>query len=95
MQVTAKLNDISVLKKTYDEWGARFLKIDMFWIRTIKERDRFLSLLKEVYRFGDDVAVQLDVTRNYRTNYLCGKQYGIVFVENRYGKLGYAYHIEY
>ena len=43
-----------------------------------------MKLLNSVYSFGDDVAVQLDVTRDKRINYLCGKEYGSIFVENRY-----------
>jgi len=75
---------IAVLRRAYDEWGFRFFKLDMFWVMTDAERDRFLQLLRAIYSFGDDVAVQLDVTRNLRMNYLCGRQYGTVFVENRY-----------
>ena len=76
--------DKAVLRKAYEEWGIRFFKLDMFWVLSDTDRDQFLELLREIYSFGDDVAVQLDVTRNARMNYLCGRQYGIVFVENRY-----------
>lgn len=78
--------DSAVLKKAYDEWGIRFFKLDMFWVSTLTERDRFLELLRRIYSFGNDVAVQLDVTRNLRMNYLSGREYGTVFVENRYTK---------
>jgi alpha-galactosidase len=80
--------DIGVLRKAYDEWGIRFFKLDMFWIQNNEERDRFLSLLSAIYSFGNDVAVQIDVTRDDRLNYLCGREYGTVFVENRYTKVG-------
>lgn len=83
--------DVAVLKKAYDEWGVRFFKLDMFWITNLSERNKFLSLLKEIYSFGDDVAVQLDVTRFNRINYFCGKQFGTLFVENRYTKGGTYY----
>lgn len=83
--------DIEVLRRAYDEWGIRFFKLDMFWVKNREERDRFLSLLSAIYSFGDDVAVQLDVTRGDRMNYLCGRQYGTVFVENRYTKSGNAF----
>lgn len=78
--------DAAVLKKAYDEWGFRFFKLDMFWIENEEERKCFLELLRDIYSFGDDVAVQLDVTRNLRTNYLYGREYGTIFVENRYTK---------
>lgn len=78
--------DLSVLKKAYDEWGIRFFKLDMYWVRSDADRDNFLEFLKGIYSFGSDVSVQLDITRNDRLNYLCGRQYGTVFVENRYTK---------
>lgn len=83
--------DVAVLKKAYTEWGVRFFKLDMFWITNLVERDKFLALLKEIYSFGPDVAVQLDVTRFNRINYFCGKEYGTLFVENRYTKGGTYY----
>ncbi len=78
--------DINVLKKAYNEWGIRFFKLDMYWIMSNTEKDCFLKLLNKIHSFGDDVSVQLDVTRNLRINYLCGHKYGTVFVENRYTK---------
>lgn len=78
--------DIAILKNAYDNWGARFFKLDMYWIECDEDRDAFLSLLKAVYDFGDDVFVQIDVTTPARINYLCGREYGTIFVENRYTK---------
>lgn len=83
--------DISVLRRAYDEWGFRFFKLDMYWVLNTAERDQFLKLLQAIYSFGDDVAVQLDVTRNARMNYLSGRQYGTVFVENRYTGSGNSF----
>ena len=78
--------DIAILKNAYDNWGIRFFKLDMYWIECDLDRDRFLQYLAAIYAFGDDVAVQLDVTRPDRINYVNGRQYGTVFVENRYTK---------
>ena len=83
--------DIAVLKKAYDEWGVRFFKLDMYWIESNENKEQFLKMLKAIYSFGDDVAVQLDVTRDKRINYLCGKEYGSIFVENRYTKSTNSY----
>ena len=83
--------DLAVLKKAYDELGIRFFKLDMYWIMSNVERDRFLELLQGIYSFGNDVSVQLDATRNLRINYLCGHKYGTVFVENRYTKIANSY----
>ncbi|MBR5188317.1 MAG: alpha-galactosidase, partial [Clostridia bacterium] len=78
--------DIATLKNAYENWGIRFFKLDMYWIECDLDRDRFLQYLASIYAFGDDVAVQLDVTRPDRINYLNGRQYGTLFVENRYTK---------
>ncbi len=83
--------DKAILHRAYTEWGVRFFKLDMFWVQSDTDRDRFLELLRSIYSFGDDVAVQLDVTRNARMNYLCGREYGTVFVENRYHASGNSY----
>ncbi len=80
--------DLAVLRKAYEEWGIRFFKLDMYWVTNETERDCMLRMLKEIHAFGDDVTVQMDVTRNNRLNYLCGRQYGTVFVENRYTQSG-------
>lgn len=88
----AKLErDKAVLRKAYEEWGIRFFKLDMYRVLDTAYRDRFLELLKEIYSFGNDVSVQLDTTRDERINYLCGRQYGTIFVENRYHKWANAF----
>lgn len=83
--------DKTILRRAYEEWGIRFFKLDMFWIHDRIDCDKMRELLAEVYAFGDDVDVQLDVTRDPRLKYLCGHEYGTVFVENRYTKSGNAY----
>lgn len=83
--------DLSVLKKAYDEWGVRFFKLDMFFIENLTELQRFRALLSGIYAFGDDVAVQLDVTRDARVNYFGCREFGTIFVENRYTRSGNAF----
>ena len=78
--------DVAVLRKAYDEWGIRFFKLDMYRVGDAASRDRMLRLLNEIHSFGNDVTVQMDVTRYERLNYLCGREFGTVFVENRYTK---------
>ena len=80
--------DLAILKTAYDEWGVRFFKLDMYRIEDDLARDRFLAFLEAIAAFGDDVSVQLDVTTGARINYLCGREHGTVFVENRYTKSG-------
>ena len=80
--------DLKILKNAYDNWGVRFFKLDMYYIENDIDRDLFVQYLAAIYAFGDDVAVQIDVTRDARINYLCGRKYGTIFVENRYTKTG-------
>ena len=83
--------DVKTLKKAYDEWGVRFFKLDMYWIESKELVEKFLEFLGRIYEFGDDVAVQLDITRNARVNYLCGREYGTVFAENRFTKVANSF----
>lgn len=83
--------DVAVLKKAYDEWGIRFFKLDMYQVKNSADRNRMLDILRAIHSFGDDVTVQMDVTRYERLNYLCGREFGTVFVENRYTKTGNSF----
>ena len=76
--------DIAVLKKAYDEWGVRFFKLDMYFVTNDTEKAKMRELLDAVYSFGNDVSVQMDITRHSRLNYLAAKEFGTVFAENRY-----------
>ena len=44
--------DKAVLRRAYEEWGARFFKLDMYWVLNGEYRDKFLELLREIYTFG-------------------------------------------
>ena len=83
--------DIQVLKKAYDEWNVRFFKLDMYWIEDLKALGLFHTLLERIYALGDDVAVQFDVTRDARVNYFGCREFGTIFVENRYTRRGNAF----
>ena len=76
--------DIAVLKNAYDNWGVRFFKLDMYYVTTDTEKQKMRDILEAIYSFGDDVSVQMDITRHSRLNYLAAKEYGTVFAENRY-----------
>ena len=78
--------DKGVMTRLYNEYGARFIKLDMYEAKNHMHTDKFLELLRHIYDLGDDVSVQMDVTRHDRLNYLCGNEYGTIFVENRYTK---------
>lgn len=83
--------DCEVLKKAYNEWGIRFFKLDMYQVTSRLGQDRLLEILRTIYSLGDDVSVQMDVTRHDRLNYLCGTEYGTIFVENRYTELANSF----
>ncbi len=83
--------DKAVLTRGYKEYGARFFKLDMYQAEDKAHVDKMLELLEHIYSLGDDVSVQMDVTRYERLNYLCGREYGTIFVENRYTKTGGAF----
>jgi len=80
--------DIAVLKKAYEEWNIRYFKLDMFYVRNRTEQAQMVALLQAIHRFGEGVAVEMDVTRPYRLNYYFAAEYGKVFAENRYTKRG-------
>lgn len=79
-------DDKKLLWTAYHEWGVRFFKLDLYLVLCDEDKARMLELLRYIYSFGDDVSVQMDVTRNARLNSLCGREYGTIFVENRYAK---------
>ena len=76
--------DIEILKNAYTNWGFNFFKLDMYFVTNSEEKDKMLKMLEIIHGFGNDVTVQMDITRHSRLNYLCGRQYGTVFAENRY-----------
>ena len=78
--------DKEVITRCYNEYGARFFKLDMYQAVSKEHTDKFIELLEHIHSLGDDVSVQMDVTRHDRLNYLCGNEYGTIFVENRYTK---------
>ncbi len=83
--------DLGVLRHAYDAWDIRYFKLDMIFIETEAATARMLELLRAIYTFGDDVSVELDVTRGPRLGYLCGAEFGSIFEENRYTKSGNAF----
>lgn len=84
--------DKEALRRAYEEDGARFFKLDMYQAASRESTDKMLELLEAIYSFGDDVSVQMDITRYERLNYLCGREYGTVFAENRYTRGPHAYY---
>lgn len=78
--------DISFLERAY-QTGFKYFKLDMVVLKTEGACRRFIKMLKEISEFGDDVSLQIDVTGDVeRLGFLCGFEYGRLFVENRFCK---------
>lgn len=75
--------DIAVLQKAYC-CGFRYFKLDMVVIKSYEDSKKFLEMLRRISAFGSDVSLQIDVTGDIeRLGFLCGFEYGKIFVENR------------
>lgn len=83
--------DISVLKNAYNDWKIKYFKLDMVRLREIPYCERMLEFLDDIFAFGSDVSVELDVTADKRLGYLMSAPYGRIFVENRYTAWGNYY----
>jgi len=83
--------DKEVLRRAYTEWGFRFFKLDMYQVTTERAKQRLLEMIRSIYELGNDVSVQMDVTRHDRLNYLSGAEFGTIFAENRYTKLANSF----
>ena len=76
--------DIAILRRAYKEWGFRYFKLDMLQLNSISQCKRAEKFFDEIFSFGPDVTVELDVTADRRMGYLASAPYGTLFVENRY-----------
>ena len=76
--------DISVLRQAYKEWKIKYFKLDMVKLPNEESAGKMLDFLDEIFSFGEDVSIELDVTADVRLGYLMSAPYGTIFVENRY-----------
>ena len=76
--------DVEVLRKAYNRWGVRYFKLDMLMLPTVEYCYKTEDFLDEVFSFGEEVSVELDVTADKRLGFLASAPYGVIFVENRY-----------
>ena len=76
--------DISVLRLAYNDWGVRYFKLDMLSLPNVEHCYKTEDFLDEIFSFGNDVSVELDVTADKRLGFLASAPYGTIFVENRY-----------
>ena len=80
--------DVSILENANKAWECGFFKLDMLHIENLEDKARFEEMLKTLGAFA---SLELDVTCGKRLGYLLSLKYGIIFLENRYTKVGNYY----
>lgn len=81
--------DADTLAALYTSYHIRFFKLDGIRIENQLAERRYLKLLENVTeRTGGEVTFNLDITAGRRMGYLWHKEYGTLFVENRYTDWG-------
>lgn len=84
--------DIKLLEYWYKEWNIRYFKLDGVVISSRESEKNFIEFLDKLSKIGnDDISFNLDLTAGDRLGYLYGKEYGTIFVENRYTDWGNYY----
>ena len=80
--------DIEVLVNLFEKYNVTFFKIDGVNVTSKKMEMNLVKLIETVYtRCGGKVNFDLDITgEQKRWGYLVNKQYGNLFLENRYSK---------
>lgn len=77
--------DAQTMLKLWHKYGVAVFKLDGVKLRTPLARRRYLALLETVSkRSGGRILLQQDITAEERMGYLAMREYGTLFVENRY-----------
>lgn len=84
--------DVQVLLALHERYGIGYFKLDGVKIRTKLAEAHYLSLLDAVTRNSRGaISFNQDITAEDRLGYVYEKQYGTLFVENRYTDWGNYY----
>lgn len=84
--------DAETLLRLWRTYGVAVFKLDGVKLRTPAARAKYLSLLEMVTaQSGRRVMLQQDITAEQRMGYLAAREYGTLFVENRYTDFGNYY----
>ncbi len=84
--------DAETLLRLWRTYGVAVFKLDGVKLRTPAARAKYLSLLEMVTaQSGRCVMLQQDITAEQRMGYLAAREYGTLFVENRYTDFGNYY----
>ena len=84
--------DAATLLRLWQTEGVAIFKLDGVKLRTPTARQNYLRFLDAVTRgSGGRIQLQQDITAEQRLGYLCAREYGTLFVENRYTDFGNYY----
>ncbi len=84
--------DADVLLHLWKNEGIAAFKLDGVKLRTGKARANYIRFLDKVMQESKGaIILQQDITAEQRLGYLCERQYGTLFVENRYTDFGNYY----
>lgn len=77
--------DAETILHLYHAYHASIIKLDGVKLRTPLARRRFVSMMQEVLQKSEGkVLFQQDITAEQRLGYFANRQYGMLYVENRY-----------
>lgn len=84
--------DADTLLHLWQTEGTSLFKLDGVKLRTPAARQNYLRFLDAVTReSGGQIQLQQDITAEQRLGYLAAREYGTLFVENRYTDFGNYY----
>jgi len=77
--------DMETLSRLHQEFGAAYYKLDGCKFTDRKGEERFLKFLDSMSQVdGGALSFNLDITANHRLGHWFRREYGTLFVENRY-----------
>lgn len=77
--------DVDTLYRFYQDCGLRYFKLDGIHLDTKPAERRMVAMLEELTRrSGNDIMLQMDVTAGKRLGFVYHREFGTLFVENRY-----------
>ncbi len=84
--------DADTLLQLWRTCGIAMFKLDGVKLRTPQARAQYLAFLRAVCVGSENrILLQQDITAEERLGYLCAREYGTLFVENRYTDFGSYY----
>ena len=86
------MRDVENLLALHQKYGVTYFKLDGTRLNTTKSAKNLTALLKTAYKMsGGKIHFQLDITAGKRHGYFFEREFGNLFVENRYTDWGNYY----